>query len=336
MLGSASKTRRLRGALALALTAIVTTTVGGCGLLGGDDTSSSSGSGNLEKSKIKVAVMSTIDTAPFRLAQDGGYFKAEGLDVEAVEAATGQVSLTKLIGGEVDIAYASYTPFFIAMSKGTADIKLVADASSAGPKSTMLVTLPTSSVKNVNDLAGKKIGITAPNTVSDTLSKSVMKDHGVDFSKVQWVPLPLPNVAGALKNGDIDAGFLTEPFITQAAKSAGTIPVVDTATGATQDFPTAGYGALGNFTGTNPKTVAAFQRAMLKATNDAADRAKIEPLLVKYAKIDKDTAALTALLTFQSTLDARRIQRVPDLLLQMGAIPAKIDVAPMIAAQATS
>ncbi|AGM09895.1 ABC transporter substrate-binding protein [Amycolatopsis keratiniphila] len=328
--------RGMARAIAFAMAAVVTTSVGGCGLLGGDDSSSSGGSGNLEKSKIKVAVMSTIDLAPLRLAQDGGYFKNEGLDVEAVEAATGQVSLTKLIGGEVDIAYASYTPFFIAMSKNTADIKLVADASSAGPKSTMLVTLPTSSVKSVSDLAGKKIGITAPNTVSDTLSKSVMKDHGVDASKVQWVPIPLPNVGTALKNGDIDAGFLTEPFITQTAKQAGTVPVVDTATGATQDFPTAGYGSLGKFVSENPKTVAAFQRAMQKATRDAADRSKIEPLLVKYAKIDQDTAALTTLLTFQSTLDPRRIQRVPDLLLQMGAIPTKIDVGPMIAAQATS
>ncbi|MFK0248017.1 ABC transporter substrate-binding protein [Amycolatopsis azurea] len=325
-----------RGAIALAMAAVVTTSVGGCGLLGGDESSSSGGSGNLEKSKIKVATMSTIDTASLRLAQDGGYFKAEGLDVELTEAATGQISLTKLIGGEVDIAYASYTPFFIAMSKGTADIKLVSDASSAGPKSTMVVTVPTSPVKNVNDLAGKKIGIFAPNTVSDTLTKSVMKDHGVDFSKVQWVPVQPPNMAAALKNGDIDAGFLTEPFITQAAKQAGTVPIVDTATGATQDFPTAGYGALGKFTTENPKTVSAFQRAMQKATRDAADRSKIEPLLVKYAKIDQDTAALTTLLTFQSTLDPRRIQRVPDLLLQMGAIQTKIDVGPMIAAQATS
>ncbi len=342
MLGSASSKKALsvslgrRGALAFAMAAAVSVSVSGCGLLGGDNSSSSNGSGNLEKSKIKVATMSTIDTASLRLAQDGGYFKTEGLDVELVEAATGQVSLTKLIGGEVDIAYASYTPFFIAMSKGTADIKLVSDASSAGPKSTMVVSVPTSSVKTVNDLAGKKIGIFAPNTVSDTLTKSVMKDHGVDFSKVQWVPVQPPNMAVALKNGDIDAGFLTEPFITQAAKQAGTVPIVDTATGATQDFPTAGYGALGKFVSENPKTVAAFQRAMQKATRDAADRSKIEPLLVKYAKIDQDTAALTTLLTFQSALDPRRIQRVPDLLLQMGAIQTKIDVGPMIAAQTTS
>jgi len=343
LLGSASSKKALsvslgrRGALAFAMAAVVSVSVSGCGLLGGDDSSSSSGgSGNLEKSKIKVATMSTIDTASLRLAQDGGYFKAEGLDVELIEAATGQISLTKLIGGEVDVAYASYTPFFIAMSKGTADIKLVSDASSAGPKSTSIIAMPNSTVRGINDLPGKKIGIFAPNTVSDTLTKSVMKDHGVDFSKVQWVPVQPPNMAAALKNGDIDAGFLTEPFITQAAKQAGTVPIVDTATGATQDFPTAGYGSLGKFVTENPKTVAAFQRAMQKATRDAADRSKIEPLLVKYAKIDQDTAALTTLLTFQSTLDPRRIQRVPDLLLQMGAIQTKIDVGPMIAPQANS
>ncbi|MFD9895561.1 ABC transporter substrate-binding protein [Amycolatopsis sp. NPDC059027] len=302
-------------------------------MLGGSDSASTAGSGGLEKPNLKVAIMSTIDTAPFRLAQDAGYFKNEGLTVEATEAPTGQAALTKLIGGEVDISYSSYTPFFAAKSKNTADIRLVADASSAAPKSTAVVALPNSQVRSVLDLAGKKIGITAPNTMSDTLTKSVMKDHGVDFSHVEWRPVPLPNVAASLKNGDIDAAFLTEPFITQSARAVGSVPVVDTATGSTQDFPTAGYGALGRFTTESPRTVAAFQRAMLKATRDSADRAKIEPLMVKYAKVDQDTAALTTLLTFQSTLDARRIQRVPDLMLQMGAITTKVDAAPMIVPQ---
>ncbi|MFC4081507.1 ABC transporter substrate-binding protein [Amycolatopsis samaneae] len=307
--------------------------LGGCGLLGGPDHSPAAGSGGLEKPSIRVAVMSTIDTAPFRLAQDGGYFAREGLTVEATEAATGQAALTKLIGGEVDIGYSSYTPFFAAKSKNTADIRLVADASSAAPGSTAVVALPGSPVRSVADLAGRRIGITAPNTMSDTLTKSVMQDHGVDFSHVAWTPVALPNVAASLKHGDIDAAFLTEPFITQSAKAVGSVSVVDTATGSTRDFPTAGYGALGRFVTESPKTVAAFQRAMLSATRDAADRAKIEPLMVKYAGVDAETAARTTLLTFRSTVDPRQLQRVPDLMLRMGAIATGVDAAPMIVPQ---
>ncbi|WP_158882446.1 ABC transporter substrate-binding protein [Amycolatopsis anabasis] len=310
--------------------------VSGCGLLGGSDKSAEGGTGAVEQPKVKVSIMPTIDLAPFHLAVQNGYFKQEGLDLEVVNAPSGQASLSKLIGGEVDIAYGSYTPFFIAKSKGAADIKFVADASSAAPKSTMIVAMPNSQVKSVADMAGKKVAITEQNTICDTLTKSVMKTNGVDFSKVQWVSLKFPDMAAALQRGDVDAAFMTEPFITSAAKTVGAVPVFDTATGPTQDFPTAGYGALGKFTDQNPKTVAAFQRALKKATAESADRSKIEPLMVQFAKVDKDTAALTTLLTFQSALDPRRLQRVPDLLLEFGTINQKIDVGPMIAQQSAT
>ncbi|MFD9895562.1 ABC transporter substrate-binding protein [Amycolatopsis sp. NPDC059027] len=326
-----------RRTIHFALAALVATTVSGCGLLGGSDGSTSGGSsGGLEKSSIKVSVMSVIDTTPLRLAVDGGYFKAEGLDVQTIEVPDGQTSLTKLISGEADVAFSSYQPFFSAKAKNTADIRLVADAVSASPKSNEIITGANSSVKGIADLAGKKVAITAKNTASDLLTRSVLKDHGVDPNKVNWVQMGMSNVAPALKNGDIDAGYLAEPFLTQAGKTAGAVPLADAASGATQDFPLAGYGALGKFVTDSPKTLAAFQRAMQKATRDAADRAKIEPLAVKYAKVDQDTAALLTLPTFVSTLDARRLQRVPDLMQQMGAIPAKIDAAPMIAPQVSN
>ncbi|WP_344863098.1 ABC transporter substrate-binding protein [Amycolatopsis ultiminotia] len=315
----------------------VALTASGCGLLGGsDDSGSTSGGSGLEKPKIKVSIMPTIDVAPFHLAVQNGYFKQEGLEVETVDAASGDASLQKLLSGEVDVAYSSYTPFFIAKSKGNADIKFVADASSAGPKSTEIVAMPNSAVKSVHDLAGKKIAITATNTICDTLTKSVMRDNGVDYNGVQWVSIPFPQIGTAVKRGDVDAGFLTEPFITQSAKVNGTVEIIDTASGGTKDFPTAGYGSLGKFTSASPKTVAAFQRAMAKATKESADRSKIEPLMVKFSKVDDATAALTNLLTFQSALDARRLQRVPDLLQQFGSIPAKIDVATMIVPQASA
>ena len=333
---SSGRGRTRRAALGLALAATVVA-VTGCSALGGSDSSSgASNGGSVEKSKIKVSILPTTDLGPFWLALDGGYFKNEGIEVESVVAASGQASMTKAISGEVDIAFSTYTPFFIAKSTGTADLQLVADATSVNPKTNAIVTVPNSTVKTINDLAGKRIGITARNTASDLLTRSVMKDHGVDFSKVQWSQIALPNIADALKQGQIDAAYLPEPFVTQAAKTVGATPIMDINTGATQAFPLTGYGTTTKWVQSNPKTLAAFQRAMQKATRDSSDRSKIEPLLVKYAKIDTDTASLLTLPSYGATLDARRIQRVPDLLLQLGAITSRIDAAPMIAPQASS
>ncbi|HET6710615.1 ABC transporter substrate-binding protein [Amycolatopsis sp.] len=334
---SSGRVRTRRAALGLALTVAAATALTGCSALGSDDSNASSNGGGLEKSKIKVSIMPTTDLAPFWLAQDGGYFKAEGLEVEQVVAKSGQESMTKAISGEVDIALSTYTPFFVAKSTGAADVQLVADGTSVNAKSNAIVTVPNSPVKTVTDLAGKRIAITAKNTASDILTKSVMKDHGVDFSKVNWVPIPLPNMAAALQQGQVDAAYMPEPQLSQAAKIAGATPVIDINTGATQDFPLTGYGSTTKWVQANPKTLAAFQRAMKKATSDALnDRSKVEPLLVKYAKIDEDTAKLLTLPGYGSTLDARRLQRVPDLLLQMGVITSKVDAAPMIAPQVTS
>lgn len=333
MFGIARSGRRVRARrAALALSAVLAAT--GCGALGASgSTASSSGSG-LEKTTLKVSILPTTDLGPFWLAQDSGYFKAEGLSVDSVIAASGQASLTKAISGEADIAFSTYPPFFTAKSTGAADMQLVADATSVNPKSNAIVTVPNSPVKTIFDLADKKIAITAKNTASDLLTRSVMQDHGVDFGKVKWVLIPLPNIAAALQQGEADAAYLPEPYITQAAKTAGAIPVIDINSGATQDFPLTGYGATKKWVRDNPKTLAAFQRAMQRATHDAVnDRAKVEPLLVRFAKIDEDTAKLLTLPGYGSTLDSRRLQRVPDLLLQLGAIPNPIDVNSMIGPQ---
>ncbi|MFG1647320.1 ABC transporter substrate-binding protein [Amycolatopsis sp. NPDC049252] len=333
MFGIARLTGRHRtrhAALALATVMVVS----GCGALGMDTSKASSSGSGLEKSTLKVSILPTTDLGPFWLAQDEGFFKDEGLNVESVVAASGQASLAKSISGEADIAFSTYPPFFTAKSTGTADMQLVADATSVNAKTNAIVTVPNSPVKTIFDLATAKIAITAKNTASDLLTRSVMQDHGVDFSKVKWVLIPLPNIAAALQHGEADAAYLPEPYITQAAKTASAIPVVDINTGATQDFPLTGYGATRKWVQEHPKTLAAFQRAMQKATHEATnDRAKVEPLLVRFAKIDEDTAKLLTLPGYGSTLDSRRLQRVPDLLLQLGTIPSPIDVNTMIGPQ---
>jgi NitT/TauT family transport system substrate-binding protein len=276
--------------------------------------------------------MTTTDLAPFNLAVKNGYFREAGFTFDQVKdvsiAKSGGDSVAKLAAKEVDIAYSSYTPFFVAKSKNAADIKLVADASSAGPNSCMVVAMPNSSVKSIKDMAGKRVAVTATKTISDLLVMSTLKTNGIDWKTIQWVETPFPQVNDALAKGNVDAAFVTEPFITSAQKTVGAVPIFDTAVGPTANMPTAGFAANGDFVQKNPRTLAAFQKVM--------DRGKVEGLLQEYAKIDADTAKLSTLLTFSSTLDATRIQRVPDLMLEFGVIKDKIDVASMIAKPAST
>ena len=60
------------------------------------------------------------------------------------------------------------------------------------------------------------------------------------------------------------------------------------------------------------------------------------PARQPHEYLREGTAKLLTLPGYGSTLDARRLQRVPDLLMQMGVITSKVEAAPMIAPQVTS
>jgi len=272
------------------------------------------------------------------MAQKLGYFKAEGLDVKTTLAENPARSRDKVVSGEADLAELTYPTFFLAVNGGE-ELQIVADGTAASPNSNQLITVPTSPVKTVNDLAGKRIAITSSNSTSELLTRSVMKDHGVDASKVHWVPLSLPNMAAALAQNQVDAAYQPEPYIHAAARTAGAIPVIDVAgpNTSTPDFPVLGYVAKKTWTEQYPKAMAAFQRAMLKASRDAqADRSKWEPLVIENTKAVEADVMLMTPPSFGSIADPRRIQRVPDLMAQFGALPGHIDVSKLIVKQATN
>ncbi|MGW5742067.1 ABC transporter substrate-binding protein [Amycolatopsis sp. NPDC003861] len=315
-------------AAALALTS-------SCSALGGDKPAAVAGS-QLETSGLTVSIISSVDLVPLWAAQNGGQFAAEGLNVKIDVADSGDKTMTKVVAGGAQLALTTWTLLFKAQSEGVADFRLVADATTATPKSNKIVTVPTSPVKHVEDLPGKKIGITSKNAASDVLTQSVMRDRGLDRSKVEWVPVPLPNMADALQLGRVDAAYVPEPLVTDAAQQVGAISIVDVGSGSTQDFQLTGYATTAKWAQANPKTIAAFQRAIAKGTRAALnDRGLVERLVVKYAKVTETTAALMELPGYGANLDARRLQRVPDTLLNLGIIPSAIDASRMIVPQTT-
>lgn len=315
--------------IAVLASVALTLSLAGCGLLGGE---SESGSGDGDQvTQIKVAVLPTMDIVPLHLAIDSGYFREEGLEVTPITAASGSDCVTKLVSNEVQFAFSSYTPFFVAKGRNAADIKLVADATAAVPGYAVVSTMPDSSITSINQLAGKRIAVTARFTIAHLLAETQLKAANVDSSTVQWVEMPFPQMAGALSSGQIDAAFLVEPFVQQAVKQIGARQVFDATAGAASEIPLTGYGAKSEYIDANPETVAKFQRALKRASDEArTDRAKVTPLLQKIAKVDADTAGKTVLTNFVSDLDPAKIQRVVDLMVEFKAIDRRIEVADMV------
>ncbi|RKT56590.1 ABC transporter substrate-binding protein [Saccharothrix australiensis] len=326
--------RRIVGGLsAIALLAAVS----GCGLLGGSEdkpANSAAAPGAVEKPKIKLGLLPILDVASVHVAIKKGYFKEEGLEVDAVPVQGGALAIPGLIQGDIDITFGNWVSFFAAeakdAAKGVDGLKLISDGYQAKPEMFLILTAADSTIKAPKDLAGKTIAINTFRNIAELTAKATLEANDVDPKSVTFKEFAFGDMQAAVQNKTVDAAFMVEPYISKAQRSIGAISVLDAATGPTDGIPIAGYGTTGKFAKANPNTIAAFQRAMAKGQRDAADRPTVEPLLVDYANVDKETASLVHFGEYPTTLDATRLQRVATLMKTYGLLEKDLDVKPML------
>lgn len=301
----------------------------GCSVLSGQSPEPAP-AGPLEKSRITVAILPTVEIAPLELAIRQKYFAAEGLDVTVTIAGSGQQTVEGMVNGQYDIVFSTYPPLILAQAKHITDVKLVAANSAAAPGTAMLVTGKASTLRTAADLVGRKVAVTAKGTMSELMVRSAVATDHAEPDAVTFVEMPFPDMPTALDRGTIDAAMIVEPFVTAAERSVGAKRMLDLATGPLTGLPFTAFGATNAFVTANPKTVTAFQRGLTRAAEESADRTKIEPLLTSVAKIDREVAAAMKLPVFRTDLDAAGIQRIARLMTGSGQLKTEFDVKPLL------
>lgn len=284
-----------------------------------------------ETEKIVVGALPIVDSASLYLAMKHGYFAEEGLKVEVKTLASGAAAVPGLQKDEMQFALGNYVSFFAAQAAGALDVRLVADAYQAEPRTFLIMVNRDSRIRKPRDLAGKRIAVNTRANVVELTVRSVLRTVGVDPNGATFVPIPFPEMSAALVAGSVDAAVMVEPYITQAQKDHGALPLLDAMSGPTAQFPIAGWVTSARLATERPNTIKAFQRAILRGQAAAANnRTEVEQVLGEYVKVDPLTASLMQLGTWPTTLEATRIQRVLDLMTAAGQLPKPLDLGSMI------
>jgi NitT/TauT family transport system substrate-binding protein len=301
-----------------------------CGGSGGEKSAS-----GLERSEVRLGTMTVADTAPVQIALSKGLFKAEGLTVKTQVIQGGAAGVPLLKSGRLDFSFGNYVSLLTAGTKDPGfKPRIVAEGFRSAPRTHTLMVRGDSPYRTVEDLAGKKIGVNTKRNISTMLVRAAAQPQGVAFDEDKnFVEIAPPAMEQALKSGSVDAVQAIEPFGTQMRESMGARMVADLSTGETDGLPIAGYAATEKFVKKNPKTVAAFQRALQKAQGMAAgDRKLVQGILPAYAKgIDAEVAAGMSYGTYPTSIDTAALQRVADLMQRFQYVDEKIDVASFVA-----
>ncbi|HYM03692.1 MAG TPA: ABC transporter substrate-binding protein, partial [Stellaceae bacterium] len=153
--------------------------------------------------------------APYAVAMAKGYFKAHGVDVTGVLTSTGGgTSVRNTLAGDLPYGEVSLAAAIEAINAGQ-PLKIVC-AGSESVADILWVAKPDSPMTSIKDIVGKKIGYTAPGSVTNMLILMAMKAQGIDPSTVTLVPAGGigANLAAVL-SGAVDAGMTAEPVWSQ-------------------------------------------------------------------------------------------------------------------------
>jgi NitT/TauT family transport system substrate-binding protein len=227
----------------------------------------------IEKPKTTIAVggKNLLYYLPLTIAEQRGYFKAEGLDVTIVDFAGGARALQAVVGGSADVVSGAFEHTVNMQHKGQRMRAFVLQG--RAPQIVLGVnpkTMP--QYKAVADLKGKKIGVTAPGSSTNVMVNFILAKAGLKPSDVSIIGVGAANGAvAAMRAGQIDAISNLDPVITLLQRSGDLKIVSDTRLVAESErvfggpMPAACLYAPQAFIDRNPNTTQALANAIVRA-----------------------------------------------------------------------
>jgi NitT/TauT family transport system substrate-binding protein len=221
----------------------------------------------LEKPKVTLAVggKNLLYYLPLTIAEQRGYFKAEGLDISIVDFAGGARALQAVVGGSADVVSGAFEHTINMQHKGQRLRAFVLQG--RAPQIVLGVSTKTmANYKTVADLKGKKIGVTAPGSSTNVMLNFVLAKAGLKPSDVSII-----GVGAAQGAGQIDAISNLDPVITLLQRSGDIKIVSDTRVLTEADkvfggpMPAGCLYAPQSFIDKHPLTTQALANAMVRA-----------------------------------------------------------------------
>lgn len=218
---------RMGGRRAPALTLAVAVLLAGCHAAPAPTAASG---GRLDKVRIGVGGLSKIIYAPAKLAERLGYFKDEALDVELVNEEAGQDVEQLMIAGRLEGIVGFMDHAIPLQIKGKCVMSVVQFANVPLERQ-VVAARRARRISGVADLAGARLGVTAPGSSTDFLTQAIMAKAGVGRTGYATVRAGAGETfIAAIRNGDIDAGMTTAPTYTRLLRDGDAKVLVDLTT----------------------------------------------------------------------------------------------------------
>jgi NitT/TauT family transport system substrate-binding protein len=226
-----------------------------------------------EKPKVVIAVggKATLYYLPLTIAEQLGYFRQEGLNVEILDFPGGAKALQAMMGGSADVVSGGFDHTIVMQARGQKITAFVLQG--ATPAISLGVAKSRAATwRGPQDLKGMKIGVTAPGSSTHMFLNALLARGNLSADDVSVIGVGTgPGAVAAMRAGHLDAIANIEPAMSLLEREGAIETVVETVSeqGAKALFgaalPSGCLYTRQAFIDRNPKTVQALANAMVRA-----------------------------------------------------------------------
>jgi NitT/TauT family transport system substrate-binding protein len=261
-------------------------------------------------------------------AQDMGFFKKIGLNVELQQFSAGPQIAAAIASGHLQIGDSNIINLAGAHARGLPFVYIAGMNVFDASKSTALAAVsPASTIKSGKDLNGQTIAGVSLNSIDQAEMMAWIDKTGGDWQSVKFIEVPPGEMPAALQANRIAAAIVNDPELS-AFLAAKSIKVVGNPVAAIGPrYLGNGWIATKEWADANPDLVKKFQQAIALA----ADWANTHPeeaatILNKYTK----TQIATLHARFTKDLDPKMIQPILDAAAKYKVIPRQMSASEII------
>ncbi len=166
---------------------------------------------------ITLGIANTEANAGIYIADELGFFTANGINAILRPLETGLASYNAMIKGEVDVSIP--TEFIVARGAFRHNKIHILSTVVKGDFFSV-IGRKDHGIEKVSDLAGKRIGL-AQNTIEEFFLGRILDLQGMSIDDVTVVDMSFPAVVGAIREGTVDAVVTLPPYSDSIKSSLG-------------------------------------------------------------------------------------------------------------------
>lgn len=281
---------------------------------------------------LRVASTANDDVTMLIYGIQSGLFRAVGLDVQFEKANSGSAVAAAVAANAMEIGKSSTIPLINAHARGIPFTTIAAGSLHHDRRLESALVVANDGPRTAKELNGKLVSVAALQDTTWLGTRAWSDANGGNSETIRFIEVPGSSVFSTLEQGRIDAGTMSEPYLTQNLKSGRARLLAPFLDAIAPSWYLALYFTTIDFAQKNPQVIARFQQVLNRAAVYCnAHKSDTVAMMATVTGLEPAILAQTTRADYPTDLNVKYIQPVVNAAAKYKLIDKPFDAREMLA-----